>query len=74
MARSPEPGDLSGDELTYRLHQQERLARFGVLALETPDFSILLQEATRLCAEGLNIRYCKVMEYLPDENQFIVRA
>ncbi len=74
MARSPEPGDLSGDELTYRLHQQERLARFGVLALETPDFSILLQEATRLCAEGLNIRYCKVMEYLPDEDQFIVRA
>ncbi|WP_052003592.1 HWE histidine kinase domain-containing protein [Microvirga sp. BSC39] len=74
MTGSPEPAELSGDELTYRLHQQERLAQFGVLALETPDFTLLLQEATRLCAEGLHTRYCKAMEYLPDEDQFIVRA
>jgi hypothetical protein len=74
LTLSPEPGEVSGDELTYRLHQQERLARFGVLALETPDFTLLLLEATRLCAEGLHVRYCKVMEYLPDEDRFIVRA
>src|SRR5215217_6378480 len=74
MARSLEPADLSGDELTYRLHQQERLAKFGVLALETPDFTLLLQEATGLCAEGLHVRFCKAMEYLPDEDEFVIRA
>jgi GAF domain-containing protein len=74
MARFPEPGELSGDELTYRLHQQERLARFGVLALKTPDFTLLLQEATRLCAEGLHVQYCKAMEYLPDEGRFVIGA
>jgi PAS domain S-box-containing protein len=74
MARSLEPAEISGDELAYRLHQQERLAQFGVLALETPDFTLLLQEATRLCAEGLHVQYCKVMEYLPDEDEFVIRA
>src|SRR4051812_48062119 len=70
----PEPGVRSGDELAYRLHQQELLAKFGVLALETRDFTSLLQEATRLCAEGLNTRFCKIMEYLPDEDRFVVQA
>ncbi len=72
--RSPEQGGTSADELAYRLHQQELLAGFGVLALRTPDFMDLLQEATRLCAQGLHIRYCKAMEYLPDEDRFVVRA
>ncbi|WP_262271524.1 HWE histidine kinase domain-containing protein [Microvirga yunnanensis] len=72
--RSPEQGGTSADELAYRLHQQELLAGFGGLALRTPDFLDLLQEATRLCAQGLHVRYCKAMEYLPDENRLIVRA
>jgi PAS domain S-box-containing protein len=72
--RSPEQGGTSAEELAYRLHQQELLAGFGRLALETPDFTSLLQEAMRLCAEGLHIRFCKVMEYLPHEDRFIVRS
>jgi hypothetical protein len=72
--RSPEQGGTSAEELAYRLCQQELLAGFGRLALETQDFTSLLQEATRLCAEGMHTRFCKVMEYLPDEDQFIVRA
>ncbi|MEZ0167852.1 PAS domain S-box protein [Microvirga sp. TS319] len=71
---SPEPTDISAGERAYRLRQQELLTRFGRLALETRDFMVLLQEATRLCAEGLNTRFCKAMEYLPDEDQFVVRA
>jgi two-component sensor histidine kinase len=70
----PEQGGTSADELAYRLHQQELLASFGLLALRTPEFIDLLQEATRLCAQGLHIRYCKAMEYLPDEDRFVVRA
>jgi PAS domain S-box-containing protein len=72
--RSPEQGGTSADELAYRLHQQELLASFGVLALRTPEFMDLLQEATRLCAEGLHIRYFKAMEYRADEDRFVVRA
>ncbi len=72
--RSPEQGGTSADELAYRLHQQELLASFGVVALRTSEFMDLLQEATRLRAEGLHIRYCKAMEYLADEDRFVVRA
>jgi len=72
--RSPEQGGTSADELAYRLRQQELMAAFGLLALDAPDVMILLQEATRLCAEGLHARYCKIMEYLPEQDCFIVRA
>jgi hypothetical protein len=72
--RSPEQGGTSAEELAYRLRQQELLAGFGRLALETQDFTSLLQEATRLCAEGMHTRFCKVMEFLPAQNEFVVRA
>ncbi len=72
--RSCEQGGTSAEELAYRLRQQDVLVRFGRTALEIRDFPILLQEATRLCAEGLQTRFSKAMEYLSDENQFIVRA
>src|SRR3954453_13148877 len=72
--RSPEQGGTSADELAYRLRQQELLAGFGRLALGTQDFTSLLEEATRLCAEGLHTRFAKIMEYLPDEDRFVVVA
>jgi PAS domain S-box-containing protein len=71
---SAEQEGTSAVELAYRLHQQELLAGFGRLALERQDFTGLLQEATRLCADGMRTRFCKAMEYLPAENEFVVRA
>lgn len=70
----PEKGGDAADELAYRLRQQELIARFGRFALGDRNFDALLQEATRLCAEGMQSELCKVMEYLPDEGEFIVRA
>jgi len=70
----PEQQGTSTDETAYRLHQQELLTEFGSFALRTHDFGLLLEEATRLCAEGLHTRFCKAMEFLPDEDRFIVRA
>ena len=37
-------------------------------------FDELLGQTTRLTAEGLEAEFCKVMEYLPGENSFLVRA
>jgi signal transduction histidine kinase len=34
----------------------------------------LFEEATRMAALGMAVRFCKVLEYLPDENSFLVRA
>jgi two-component sensor histidine kinase len=60
--------------LHQRIRQQEILAELGVGALQGPGFEQLLAETSRLTAEGLHTEFCKVLEYLPSENQFLVRA
>jgi two-component sensor histidine kinase len=72
-ANSPEQGSAA-EELRYRLRQQQLTAEYAYFALQTHDLQALLQEATRVCAEGLQSKMCKVMEYLPAEHQFLVRA
>jgi hypothetical protein len=57
-----------------RIRQQEILAELGVLALQGVAFDELLGQTTGLTAEGLEAEFCKVMEYLPGENSFLVRA
>ncbi|CAO4153130.1 histidine kinase [Methylorubrum thiocyanatum] len=73
-AIAPEQGGGAAEELAYRLRQQQLTAEYGRFALRTHDTAALLQEATRVCALGLHSEFCKAMEYLPDEGQFIVRA
>lgn len=62
------------DELESRLHQQALLAEFGRRALAGGNADTLFAEATRMAAVGMAVRFCKVLEYLPDENRFLVRA
>jgi two-component system, sensor histidine kinase PdtaS len=42
--------------------------------MQTRNFRQILQHATELFAEGLQARFAKMLEYLPDENRLIVRA
>jgi len=60
--------------LRQRIRQQEILAELGVGALQGPGFDQLLADTARLTAEGLRTELCKVLEYLPAENRFLVRA
>lgn len=71
---APEQGGGTAEELAYRLCQQQLMAEYGRFALKTHDTAALLQEATRVCALGLHSEFCKILEYLPDEHQFLVRA
>jgi two-component sensor histidine kinase len=69
-----EPDDLTGRALRQRIRQQELLAELGVLALQRTSFSDMLNHTARMTAEGLGAEYCKVLEYLPAENRFLVCA
>jgi two-component sensor histidine kinase len=60
--------------LRQRIRQQEILAELGVGALQGPGFDQLLTDTARLTAEGLRTEFCKVLEYIPAENRFLVRA
>jgi len=62
------------DELPYRLRQQALLGTFGRIAMQTRDYRRILQSATELCAQGLQTRFAKVLEYLPQDERLVVRA
>jgi two-component sensor histidine kinase len=69
-----QPDDLTGRALRVRIRQQELLAELGVLALQGANFIDMLNHTARMTAEGLGAEYCKVLEYIPAENRFLVRA
>lgn len=60
--------------LKKRIYQQEILSEIGVFALGSPSFDQLLNEAVRLTAEGLDVQLCKILEFRPATNDFLVRA
>src|SRR5215813_13538871 len=72
--KGAQPAEHTTRALHLRIHQQEILAGLGVLALQETPFLELLNETARLTAEGMESEFCKVLEYLPSENRFLVRA
>jgi two-component sensor histidine kinase len=66
--------DLTRAALHQRVRQQEILAELGVSALQGASFKELLTDTVRLTAEGLRAEFCKVLEHIPSENRFLVRA
>ena len=66
--------ELTADALRLRVRQQEILADLGVQALQGTPFVELLDITARLVAEGLRAEFTKVLEYMPAEGRFLVRA
>jgi GAF domain-containing protein len=50
------------------------LVRLGRLALEPAGLSELLDRATVIIAETLGVDFCKILELLPDGENFVLRA
>jgi two-component sensor histidine kinase len=66
---------LNSNSHVERLRKQvSALAQFGGQALRTQDLDELLQEATRLVSDAMNIDLVKVLELLPDQKQMLLRA
>jgi two-component sensor histidine kinase len=66
--------DVTLRALRLRIRQQEILAELGVIALQGASFDTLLADTARLTAEGLRAEFCKVLEYIPADNELLVRA
>ncbi|MBB5046483.1 two-component sensor histidine kinase [Rhodopseudomonas rhenobacensis] len=62
------------DEVRYRVRQQSLLVEFGRAAMQTRDFGQILQRATELSAQGLETKFAKVLEYIPEDKRLLVRA
>lgn len=64
----------SGGGLGLRLRQQEILSELGVIALQGAPLPELLNRTATLVAEGLEAEFCKILEYHPLEERFLVTA
>lgn len=64
----------NGSGLGLRLRQQEILAELGVIALQGAPLPELLERTAALVAEGLEAEFCKILEYHPLEQRFLVTA
>jgi two-component sensor histidine kinase len=73
-ATPPEQGGDLAEELAYRLRQQQLTAEFGLFALKSRCADALLQETTRICADGMQARLCKVMAFQADQQDFLMVA
>jgi two-component sensor histidine kinase len=65
---------LTAEALRLRVRQQEILAELGVAALQGTPFDQLLDHTARVVAEGLRAEFAKVLEFMPAEGRFLVRA
>src|SRR3546814_5286895 len=54
--------------------QSDALSKFGGHALRTDDLDALLQEATELVSEAIEIDLVKVLQLLPDGETMLLRA
>ena len=61
-------------EVKKLLRQQAAIASFGSFALSQSALQKILTEAARVCAEGLSVRFCKICQYRPAENDLLVVA
>src|SRR3954451_4277537 len=66
--------DLTAEALRLRVRQQEILAELGVAALQGTPFADLLDHTAQVVAEGLRAEFAKVLEFMPAEGRFLVRA
>jgi len=65
---------LSPTELSLRLRQQELVTEFGLFAMQGHGLQSILDEAGMVAAQGLEARFAKVLEYIPADRVFLVRA
>ena len=66
--------DITRLSLDQRIRQQEILSDLGVIALQGGSMDVLLTKTVCLVAEGLPSEFCKVLEFMPADNCFTVRA
>lgn len=62
------------DDTARLLRQQAALATFGSYAFREPVLFNVLNEAARVCAEGLDVPFCKICRYREAEEDLLIVA
>ena len=70
----PRRRECTGTEAGRLRRQRDALAEFAAVALSAADPDRVLADAARLCAAGLGVPFCAVLEHRPAEGGLLVRA
>lgn len=62
------------DAVIKLLKQQAALAAFGSFAFQETDLARILNEAARICAASLGVKFCKICRYREAENDLLIEA
>src|SRR5205085_3902942 len=62
------------EELKARARQQAAVAELGQRALSGTDLDALMDEAASLVTRMLGVKYCKILELLPEGDALLLRA
>ncbi|MBI4681671.1 MAG: PAS domain S-box protein [Nitrospirae bacterium] len=62
------------DELIVRAHQQEVIVELGHRALANDNLDDLMDAAVTLVANTLGVKFCRILEFLADDNSFLLKA
>ena len=73
MNESPPIDDVAA-RIRNLLRQQAAIAEFGSFALRQGNLLEVLTEAARVCADGLDVPFCKVCQYRPTEDDLLIVA
>ncbi len=73
-AETEQTPDGHSADVKRLLRQQAALARFGSFAFRETDLLKILNEAARICAECLNVPFCKICRYRSKENDLLIEA
>ncbi len=60
--------------LQMRARQQRAVAKLGLKALRSTQVGALLDEAVAVVGETLEIEFCRVLERVPEREEFVTRA
>jgi len=66
--------DSRDRDIARLLRHQAALAAFGSFALGVGDLGTVLTEAARVCADSLEVPFCKICRYRQEENDLLVEA
>ena len=62
------------EEIRQRAEQQAIVAELGQQALSSAQLDELLELTVGLVANTLNIEYCEILKYLPNDEELLLRA
>jgi signal transduction histidine kinase len=65
---------LHEERLAQGEEQQTTIAKFGTIAMGDVSPEVLLELAVQLVADGLNSELTKIAEFIPQQQQFVLRA